>query len=65
MRPGTVESLADVAVAYRAALQTGRSPVDAVAAKLGIGYDAAKRRIFRARRAGLLAEHRGVFDIDT
>lgn len=54
MRSRTVEQLALVATVYRIAIDDGRSPVDAVAARLGISYDAAKQRIRRARRAGLL-----------
>lgn len=52
MRARTVETLTLVATVYRDAVSQGRSPVDAVAARLGIGYDAAKQRILRARRAG-------------
>lgn len=58
----TADSLARVAAIYRDAVDQQRSPVDAVAEKLDITTDAAKQRIRRARRAGLLAAHRGVFD---
>lgn len=64
MRPRTVEQLARVAAIYRGAVEAGLSPVDTVACRLDITYDAAKRRIYRARHAGLLAQHRGVFDSD-
>lgn len=59
----TADTLARVANIYRDAVDQQCSPVDAVAVKLGITADAAKQRIRRARRAGLLAPHRGVFDI--
>lgn len=63
MRPRTIEQLARVAAIYRGAVSTGHSPVDAVSARLQVTPAAAKRRIYRARRAGLLAPTRGVFDI--
>lgn len=62
MNARTIESLVLVATTYRLAIADGRSPVDAVAARLGITEHAAKQRIRRARRAGVLAQHRGVFD---
>lgn len=54
MRQSTKDTFARVASVYRNALADGRSPVDAVAVALGITYTAAKDRIYRARRAGVL-----------
>jgi hypothetical protein len=65
VRARTVEQLATVATVYRLAVEDGKSPVDAVAAKLGIGYGAAKMRIHRARRAGLNLGHASRGDVDT
>lgn len=58
----TADMLIRVGSIYRAAVEQGSSPVEAVAAKLGITYEAAKQRIYRARRAGTIAQTRGVFD---
>lgn len=58
----TADMLIRVAAIYRGAVEAGRSPVDAVAGKLDITPEAAKQRIYRARRAGVLAPVRRVFD---
>lgn len=58
----TADTLIRVAQIYRGAIDAGTSPVDDVARKLDITRDAAKQRIRRARLAGVLPEHRGVFD---
>lgn len=41
-----------VQLAYRSAIEHGKSPVDAVAERLGVTPRVAKQRIYRARRAG-------------
>lgn len=55
VRHRTVDQLALVATTYRIAITDGKSPVDAVADRLEISQRLAKQRIYRARRAGLLA----------
>lgn len=60
MSPTVRDTLARVAAIYTDAPRTGQHPVDEVARKLGISYEAAKQRIRRTRLAGLLTAE--VFD---
>jgi len=60
VRQSTKDMLTRVASIYRDAPDTGQHPVDEVAKRLGISYDAAKRRIYRARLAGLLEPARSL-----
>lgn len=50
----TADMLIHVAQVYRGAVDGGRPPLLAVAARLGITHRAAAQRVYRARAAGLL-----------
>lgn len=62
MRVPTIDRLTRAAIIYRLAIAEGRSPIDELKARLDVTEHTAKRLVYRARRAGLLAQHRGVFD---